>query len=141
MEKQNQVQRVIEWTISPGKTNALKNSVTIVSIIILVIIFSTFLASQLGKNVWTSTLLMILFGVIGIAGLVKLRNPVILELGAIGFVADVVWELYGTGDRLWNYYHSPFYMIDGTLPIEVAVLYFFLGMTAAVYALYRLKEE
>jgi hypothetical protein len=140
MEKRNQVQRVIEWTISPGKANAFKNSVTIVSIIILVIIFSTFLASQLGKNVWTSTLLMVLFGVIGIAGLVKLRNPVILELGAIGFVADIVWELYGTGNRLWDYYHSPFYMIDGTLPIEVAVLYFFLGMTAAVYALYRLKE-
>jgi hypothetical protein len=83
---------------------------------------------------------MVLFGVIGIAGLVKLRNPVILELGAIGFVADIMWELYGTGNRLWVYYHSPFYMIGGTLPIEVAVLYFFLGMTAAVYALYRLKE-
>ena len=140
MEKRNQVQHVIEWTISPGKVSVFKNSVTIVSIIILVIVFSTFLASQLGKNVWTSTLLMILFGAIGIAGLVKLRNPVILELGAIGFVADIVWELYGTGNRLWGYYHSPFYMIDGTLPIEVAVLYFFLGMTAAVYALYRLKE-
>ena len=82
----------------------LKNSVTIVSIISLVIMFSTFLASQLGKNVWTSTLLMALFGVIGIAGLVKLRNPVILELGVIGFVADTVWELYGTGNRLWGYY-------------------------------------
>ena len=140
MGKRNQVQHVIEWAISAGKVDAFKNSVTIVSIMILVIIFSTFLASQLGRNVWTSTLLMVLFGVIGIAGLVKLRNPVILELGAIGFVADIVWELYGTGNRLWDYYHSPFYMIDGTLPIEVAVLYFFLGMTAAVYALYRLKE-
>jgi len=140
MEKRNQVQHVIESTISPGKANPFKNSVTIVSIIILVIVFSTFLASQLGKNVWTSTLLVVLFGVIGIAGLVKLRNPVIVELGAIGFVADIVWELYGTGNGLWGYYHSPFYMIGGTLPIEVAVLYFFLGMTAAVYALYRLKE-
>jgi len=118
----------------------LKNSVTIVSILILVIIFSTFLASQLGKNVWTSTLLMVLFGVIGIAGLVKLRHPVILELGAIGFVADTVWELYGTGNRLWGYYDSPFYMIGGTLPIEVAVLYFFLGMTAAAFVLYRMQK-
>ncbi|MGA8903782.1 MAG: hypothetical protein WB661_02100 [Candidatus Bathyarchaeia archaeon] len=140
MEKRNQVQHVIDWVISPGKADGFKNSVTIVSIIISVIIFSTFLASQFGKNVWTSTLLMVLFGVIGITGLVKLRNPVILELGAIGFVADIVWELYGTGNRLWGYYHSPFYMIGGTLPIEVAVLYFFLGMTAAVYALCRLKE-
>jgi hypothetical protein len=32
-------------------------------------------------------------------------------------------------------------MIGGTLPIEIAVLYFFLGMTAAVYALYRLKKQ
>ena len=118
----------------------LKNSGTIVSITILVILFSTFLASQLGKNVWTSTFLMVLFGVIGIAGLVKLRHPVILELGAIGFVADTVWELYGTGDRLWGYYGSPFYMIGGTLPIEVAVLYFFLGMTAAAFVLYRLQK-
>ena len=140
MGKRNQVQHVIEWTIAAGKADALKNSVTIVSIMILGIIFSTFLASHLGRNVWTSTLLMVLFGVIGITGLVKLRNPVILELGAIGFVADIVWELYGTGNRLWSYYHSPLYMIGGTLPIEIAVLYFFLGMTAAVYALCRLKE-
>ena len=140
MKKRNQVQHIIEWAISPGKADAFKNSVTIVSIIILVIIFSTSLASQLRKDVWTSTLLMVLFGVIGIAGLLKLRHPVILELGVIGFVADIVWELYGTGNRMWGYYHSPFYMIGGTLPIEVAVLYFFLGMTAAVYVLYRLKE-
>jgi len=140
MEKRNQVQHLIEWIISPGKADAFKNSATMVSIIILMIVFSTFLASRLGKNVWTSTLLMVLFGVIGITGLLKLRNPVIVELGAIGFVADIVWELYGTGNRLWGYYHSQFYMIGGTLPIEVAVLYFFLGMTAAVYALCRLKE-
>jgi len=140
MEKRNQVRHIIDWVISPGITDGFKNSVAIVTIIILAIIFSTFVASQLGKNVWTSTLLMVLFGVIGITGLVRLRKPVILELGAIGFVADIVWELYGTRNRLWDYYHSPFYMIGGTLPIEVAVLYFFLGMTAAVYALYRLKE-
>ena len=73
MEKRDQVQRLIEWIISPGQAYAFKNSVTIVSIIILVIVFSTFLASQLGKNVWTSTLLMVLFGVIGIAGLLKLK--------------------------------------------------------------------
>jgi hypothetical protein len=137
MGKRNQVQHVIEWTDS-GK--AFKNSVTIVSIMILAIIFCTFLASQLGRDVWTSTLLMILFGAIGIAGLVKLRNPVILELGAIGFVADIVWELYGTRNQLWSYYHSPFYMIGGTLPIEIAVLYFFLGMTAAAFVLYRLEK-
>jgi hypothetical protein len=117
-----------------------ENSVTIVSIIILGILFSTFLAGQLGKNVWTSTLLVVLFGVIGIGGLAKFKHPVILELGAIGFVADTVWEVYGTGSRLWSYYHSPFYMIDGTLPIEVAVLYFFLGMTAAAFVLYRLRR-
>ena len=118
-----------------------KNSFATVPTILLVVIFSTFLASQLGKNVWTSTLLMVMFGVIGIAGLVKLRNPVILELGAIGFVADIVWELYGTGNRLWDYYGSPFYMIGGTLPIEVTVLYFFLGMTAAAYILFRLQKQ
>jgi hypothetical protein len=141
MGKRNQVQHVIKWTISAGKADAFKNSARIVSIMILAIIFSTFLAGQLGRNIWTSTLLMVLFGVIGMAGLVKLRNPVILELGAIGFVADIVWELYGTRNRLWSYYHSPFYMIGGTLPIEIAVLYFFLGMTAAVYALYRLEKQ
>ena len=140
MEKRNPVQHVIDWVISPGKVDGFKRSFTIVSIIILAIVFSTFLASQLGKNVWTSTLLIVLFGVIGITGLVKLRKLVILELGAIGFVADIVWELYGTGNRLWGYYHSPFYMIGGTLPIEIIILYFFLGMTAAVYALCRLKE-
>jgi len=117
-----------------------ENSVTIVSIVIFVVLVSTFLAGQLGKNVWTSTLLMVLFGAIGIGGLVKFRHPVILELGAIGFVADTVWELYGTGSRLWSYYHSPFYMIGGTLPIEVAILYFFLGMTAAAFVLFRLRR-
>ena len=119
----------------------LNNSVNLVSIIILVIIFSTFLASQLGKNVWTSTLLMVLFGVTGITGLVELRHTVILELGVIGFVADTVWELYGTGNRLWSYYNSPFYMIGGTLPIEITVLYFFLGMNAAAYVLCRLQKQ
>lgn len=119
----------------------LKNSVTVVSILSLVIILSTFLASQLGRNMWTSTFLMILFGVIGLAGLAKFRDPIILELGVIGLVADTVWELYGTGNRLWDYYGSPFYMIGGTLPIEVAVLYFFLGMTAAVYVLYRFEKK
>ena len=119
----------------------VKNSVTMVSILTLVIILSTFLASQLGRNMWTSTLLMILFGVIGIAGLAKFRDPIILELGVIGLVADTVWELYGTGNRLWDYYGSPFYMIGGTVPIEVAVLYFFLGMTAAVYVLYRFGKK
>jgi hypothetical protein len=119
----------------------LKDSVTTVSIITLIIISSTFLASQLGRNIWTSTFLMILFGAIGIAGLVKFRDPVILELGVVGFVADAVWELYGTGNRLWDYYGSPFYMIRGTLPIEVTVLYFFLGMTAAAYILFRLEKQ
>ena len=140
MRNRNQVQQNIEWTISPGKAEAYKKSATIVSIIILVILLSTFLASQLGRNVWTSTLLLVLFGVIGIAGLVKLRNPVILELGAIGFVADTVWELYGTRNRLWGYYDSPFYMIGGSCGNKIAVLYFFLGMTAAVYALCRLEK-
>jgi hypothetical protein len=115
----------------------LKDSVTTLSIVISCIIFSTFLASQLGKNIWTSTLLLVLFGGIGTVGLVKLRNFVIVELGVIGFAADIVWELYGTRNRLWDYYGSPFYVIGGTLPIEVTVLYFFLGMTAAVYVLYR----
>jgi len=119
----------------------LRNSITIVSIISVLIVFSTFLASQLGKNIWTSAFLMILFGVIAMAGLVKLRNPVILELGVIGFVADIVWEIYGTGSRLWGYYGSPFYMIGGTLPIEVPILYLFLGMTAAVFAILRLKKQ
>jgi len=119
----------------------LKNSVTIVSIITLAIIFSTFLASQLGRNIWTSTFLMILFGVIGIAGLAKFRDPIILELGVIGLVADTVWELYGTANQLWGYHGSPFYMIGGTLPIEVPVLYFFLGMTAPVYVLHRLEKQ
>jgi len=70
-----------------------------------------------------------------------LGDPIILELGVIGLVADTVWELYGTGNRLWGYYGSPFHMIRGTLPIEVAVLYFFLGMTAAVYVLYRFEKK
>ncbi len=119
----------------------LRNSVTTVSIVISAIIFSTFLASQLGKNIWMSTLLLVLFGAIGIVGLVKLRNPVIVELGVIGFAADIVWELYGTRNRLWDYYGSPFYMIGGTLPIEVPVLYLFLGMTAAIFAIFRLKKQ
>ena len=84
---------------------------------------------------------MILFGVIGIAGLAKFIDPVILGLGVIGFVADTVWELYGTVNRLWGYYGSPFYMIGGTLPIEVALSYFLLGMTAAVYVLYRFEKQ
>jgi len=32
-------------------------------------------------------------------------------------------------------------MIGGTLPIEVPVLYFFLGMTAPVYVLHRLEKK
>jgi hypothetical protein len=119
----------------------LKNSVATVSTLTLIILGATFLANQLGRNIWTSTLLMILFGIIGTVGLVKLREPVILELGVIGFVADIVWEIYGTQNQLWGYYASPFYMIGGTLPIEVTVLYFFLGMTAATYALYGSKNN
>src|SRR3972149_740032 len=116
----------------------LRKSVTIISVFTLGIVFFPFLSSQLGRNIWMSAFLMILFGVIGIAGLAKFRDPIILELGVIGFVADTVWELYGTVNRLWGYYGSPFYMIGGTLPIEVALSYFLLGMTAAVYVLYRL---
>ena len=119
----------------------LKNSVTMVSVIALVIICSTALASQLGRNVWTSTFLVIVFGIIGISGLAKFRDPLILELGVVGFVADIAWELYGTGSQLWGYHGSPFYMIRGTLPVEVTVLYFFLGMTAAVYVLSRLERQ
>jgi hypothetical protein len=88
-----------------------------------------------------TTFLVILFGFIGIAGFVKFRNLIILELGIIGFVADISWELYGTGNKLWNYHNSPFYMLGGTLPIEVVILYFFLGMTAAVYVFYRLEKK
>jgi hypothetical protein len=55
----------------------------------LVIVFSAFLASQLGRNTWTSTFLVILFGVVGIAGLAKLRDTKILELGVIGLGADM----------------------------------------------------
>jgi hypothetical protein len=119
----------------------VKTSLITVLIISLIIIFSTFLASRLGKNVWVSTFLLVLFGFIGIAGFIKFRNLIILELGVIGFVADVSWELYGTGNKLWSYYTSPFYMLGGTFPIEVAILYFFLGMTAAIYILYRLEEK
>ena len=57
-----------------------------------------------------------------------LVNDILLESGFIPY-------------RLWGYYDSPSYMIGGTLPIEVAVLYFFLGMTAAVYVLYRLEKQ
>jgi hypothetical protein len=119
----------------------LKNSVATVSTLTLIILGATFLANRLGRNIWTSTLLMIMFGIIGTVGLFKLREPVILELGVVGFVADIVWELYGTQNQLWGYYASPFYMIGGTLPIEVTVLYFFLGMTAATYALYGSKNN
>jgi hypothetical protein len=31
-------------------------------------------------------------------------------------------------------------MIGGTLPIEIAALYFFLGMAAAAFVLYRLEK-
>jgi uncharacterized membrane protein YoaT (DUF817 family) len=76
--------------------------------------------------------------IIGISGFILLKKMLIVEVGSILFFVGLIWELYGTKKGLWNYEPSPFYTIAGRVPIETLLSYFFLGMVAASYIIFRL---
>ena len=84
-------------------------------------------------------IVLLIFGPIAIAGLIIYKNIFIIEPGILGAIGSLIYELYGTKKKLWSYSSSPIYMIAGRIPIEVILTYFFGGMLAAVYILYRLS--
>jgi uncharacterized membrane protein len=89
------------------------------------------------KNQWT---IFSMFGlaIIGISGFILLKKALIIEIGSILFFVGLIWELYGTKRGLWNYESSPIYTIAGRIPIETLLSYFFLGMVATSYIIFRL---
>jgi len=89
------------------------------------------------KNQWT---IISMFGlaIIAISSFIFLKNSFIIELGLIIFFIGLIWELYGTKSGLWKNNPSPIYSIANRLPIEIALSYFFLGMIAASYVIFRL---
>lgn len=82
--------------------------------------------------------LLYLLAFVGIASLLTFRNMISIEVGLIGAVADVIFELWGTKEGLWTYYQDSVYKIGGRLPIEITLSYFFLGILAANYIFFRL---
>jgi hypothetical protein len=78
--------------------------------------------------------------VIGFAGLITYKNPIIIELGLIGATCDLLYELYGTGKGWWTYDNSHTqYMIAGRVPVGIIFTYFCMGMVAVTYVLIRLS--
>ena len=75
---------------------------------------------------------------IGTMGLLYFRNLVIIELGLIGFFADLIWELYGTQKGWWGYKKSKIFMIR-KVPIEIPFLVFTLGMAGAAIIMFLLQ--
>jgi hypothetical protein len=76
---------------------------------------------------------------VGVLGIITYRNFIIIELGLLGALCDLVYELYGTKKGWWSYDNShSHYMIAGRLPIGVVFTYFCMGMVAATYVLSRL---
>jgi len=91
------------------------------------------------KNQW---LIISMFGlaIIAIPSFIFLKKMLIIELGTIIFFIGLTWELYGTKKGLWKNSSSPIYNIANRLPIEIALSYFFLGMIAASYVIFRLMK-
>jgi hypothetical protein len=82
---------------------------------------------------------MLGLAITGITSFILLKKMIIIEVGAIIFLTGFTWELYGTKKGLWNNKPSPIYTIAGRLPIETALSYFFIGMVAASYVIFRLS--
>ena len=79
-------------------------------------------------------------GSIGLAGLVTYQNPIIIELGLLGALCDLLYELYGTKKGWWTYDNShSSHMIAGRVPVGVVFTYFCMGMVAVTYVLFRLS--
>ncbi|MBS3064985.1 MAG: hypothetical protein J4451_00605 [DPANN group archaeon] len=76
--------------------------------------------------------------IVSVIGFLVYRDFVIIELGIIGFVADLLYELYGTAKGWWSYDFLSIYVIAGRLPIEIPLAYFFMGASAVVFVLFRL---
>lgn len=88
-----------------------------------------------GDIIFFSTILILL--VIGIIGFFFFRENVILELAIIGFIGDLLWELFGTNNGWWKYKKSRFFMIKD-VPIEIPFLVFSIGMGGATMILFLL---
>ena len=81
---------------------------------------------------------MFVLAIIGLSGFILLKEILIIEVATIVFFIALIWELYGTKKGLWNYDPSPIYTIVGRIPIEILISYFFLGMIAASYVIFRI---
>ncbi len=88
-----------------------------------------------GNLVFFSTIIVLL--IVGIAGFLFYRETVILELAMIGFIGDLLWELFGTNNGWWEYKKSKIFMI-GDVPIEIPFLVFSIGMAGATMILFLL---
>jgi uncharacterized membrane protein len=95
-------------------------------------------AALLIKHGLPQNITLIGLAIVSVIGFLTYRNFVIIELGIIGFVADLLYELYGTGKGWWNYDFLSIYVIAGRLPIEIPLAYFFMGASAVVFVLFRL---
>jgi len=82
---------------------------------------------------------MLGLAITGITSFILLKKMIIIEVGAIIFFIGFIWELYGTKKGLWGFNPSPIYTIADRVPIETALSYFFIGMVAASYVIFRLS--
>jgi hypothetical protein len=97
----------------------------------------TFMKRLTGRT--SKPIILLIFGPIAIAGLIIYKNIFIIEPGILGAIGTLIYELYGTKKKLWSYSSPSIYRIAGRVPITVILTYFFGGMVAAVYILYRLS--
>jgi uncharacterized membrane protein len=90
------------------------------------------------KGGYVQAAMLVILALIGSLGFLTYKNFIIIELGLIGFVADLIYELYGTAKGWWSYNYSSIYVIASRVPIEVPLMYFFMGAMAALFVLWRL---
>jgi len=96
----------------------------------------TFLGEKIKKAPLQEHFTLVISMVIGLLVFVLYRQQVMLEVGLILALIDVYWELHGTGKGWWSYKKSVFYDIRGSVPIEIPVTHFFLGIIAAGIVLF-----
>ncbi|MEM5804882.1 MAG: hypothetical protein QXU82_03530 [Candidatus Aenigmatarchaeota archaeon] len=71
-------------------------------------------------------------------GMLYYRHISILLVGGLAMLLDLGWECYLTKKGLWSYKRSRFFMIFGRIPLEVPLIYFFVGAAVSIYILFRL---
>ncbi len=84
----------------------------------------------------TNLILAILTYLLGVICIIEYRHPVILEAGILLMLVGLAVEIHGTKKGAWDYSDS-LYMINGRVPIEIALQYFFIGVIGASYYFFR----